>query len=167
MASLSIGRCGAAWTASTATTAPTSPALSAMAATSLTVPTAFEARPTATSFVFGLIFRSRSSRFKVRVSGSNRIQRVLAPFSFAAISQGSTLAWWSSSVTTISEFSSQVRARAREIAKVRVVMLAPKEISSGPAPRKAAQAPRASARISSVSVLGGKTPWRFAPPRSM
>ena len=68
------------------------------------------------------------------------------------------MARWSSSVTTISESSSQPRARAREISKVRVVMLAPKATSSGAAPRKSAAARRVSARISSVSVLVGKTP---------
>ena len=76
------------------------------------------------------------------------------------------MARWSSSVTTISESSSHPLARARETANVRVVMLAPKAISSGSAPRKSAAAMRVSARIASVSVLVGKTPCRLAPPRS-
>src|SRR5918995_1616841 len=147
--------------------APTSWAISATAATSFTVPTAFEARPTATSFVRSLMVCSRSSATRVRVSGSTRTHRTFAPFSLAAVSQGSTLARWSSSVTTISVVSSHSLARAREIANVRVVMLAPKATSSGAAPRKSADASRAPARISSVSVLVGKTPCRFAPPRSI
>jgi hypothetical protein len=77
------------------------------------------------------------------------------------------LARWSSSVTTIPDPGSHVRASAREMAKVSVVMLAPKATSAGSAPRKSAAAWRASRIISSVSMLVGKAPWRLAPPPVM
>ena len=73
----------------------------------------------------------------------------------AAASQGSTLARWSSSVTTTSSPGCQPRASARARWKVRVVMLAPKAISSAPALRKWASAWRESAMIRSVSTLVG------------
>jgi hypothetical protein len=138
-----------------------------MANTSLIVPTAFDARPTATSLVLSVIFSSRSPGSRVSVSGFTLIQRTFARLSAAARSQGSTFARWSSSVTTISEPESHVRASAREIAKVRVVMLAPKATSSASAPRKSPAARRVSRRSSSVSRLVGKAPWRLAPPRFM
>ena len=72
----------------------------------------------------------------------------VTPRSVPSARQGSTLAWWSSSVTTISSPGPQPRPRARARWKVSVVMLAPKAISSARAAQEVGEglrAPRASA----------------------
>ena len=73
-----------------------------MRGTGLMVPTALEARPTATRRVRGPSARSRSSRSSVQSSSRMPTQRTTRPRSSATRSQGATLASWSRRVTTIS-----------------------------------------------------------------
>ena len=85
------------------------------------------------------------------------------PRSRASACQGATLAWWSSSVTTISSPGPQPRPSARARWKVSVVMLAPKAISSGSAPRKSARAPARAGRASRRSRdWSGRRQWVLA-----
>ena len=72
----------------------------------------------------------------------------------------STLAWWSSSVTTISSPGPQPRPRARDRWNVSVVMFWPNAISDAAPFRNSATVPRASAITASVS-----TERRIAPVR--
>ena len=72
------------------------------------------------------------------------------------------LAWWSSSVTTISSPGPQRRPSALARWNVSVVMLAPKATSWGEAFRKSASTCLASAIASSVSRLVGKAQWVLA-----
>ena len=159
--------CGTAWTASTATRAPTCFAFATIRATSLMVPTALEASPTATRRVFAPMRPSSPERSRVRVSRSTLIQRTVTPLSAARVTQGSTFPRWSSSVTTISSPAFQSRPRARAAWKRRVVALAPKAISPGSAWSRSAMAHLASWMYASVSTLDAKTPWTFAPPLRM
>ena len=144
------------------TRAPTAWASRAASATSLIVPRALEAAPIATSRVRSPICRRRSSQSSCPVSGIIRATRTVTPRSRSSARQGSTLAWWSSSVTTISSPGPQRRPNARARWKVSVVMLAPKATSPGEAFRKSARACLASAMASSVSWLVGKAQWVLA-----
>ena len=77
--------------------------------------------------------------------------------------QGSTLAWWSSVVTTTSSPGPSVAPIERLRWKVIVVMLAPKAISSGDAaPSMSAMAPRAPSRIASLRWLVANAPPALA-----
>ena len=125
-------------------------------ATSLMVPRALLAAPMATSRVRGVTARSKSSQSSCPRAASQRTHRSVTPRSRATACQGATLAWWSSSVTTISSPGPQPRPSARPTWNARVVMLLPKAISDGAAFRKSASARRASSSSWSVSRLVGK-----------
>jgi hypothetical protein len=79
----------------------------------------------------------------------------LTPRSRSSACHGATLAWWSSSVATISSPAAKVRPSVRERWKASAVVFAPKTISPGEAPRKSASAARDSSMRASVSALVG------------
>ena len=72
------------------------------------------------------------------VAGSKSTQRTSAPLASAAITQGRTLASWSSRVTTTSSPGSQSLASARARSKVSWVMLRPNTTPSGTPPIRSA-----------------------------
>ncbi len=85
--------------------------------------------------------------------------RTVAPASRAASTHELTLASWSRRVTSTSSPGRQVRPSDRLRCRVRVVMLAPKMISSGAgALRKSAIASWAFCKIASDSRLVAKAP---------
>ena len=115
----------------------------------------------ARSFVRGVIARAMSSGSRVPL-GSSATSRTTMPRS-RRVSHGPRLASWSSWVMTTSSPGCQARTRARERAKQRVVMLAPKEISRQEgAPRKAATVSRVSWMSWSVSLDVLNCPWVLA-----
>ena len=79
----------------------------------------------------------------VQSASLNFTVRMTTPFSSSAF-QGEKFASWSSSVSTISSPGPSSRPRARLMAKVSVVMLGPKTISSASQFRKSPIAARAS-----------------------
>ena len=124
---------------------------SAISRTGLIVPTAFDARPTATSRVRGPRASSRSSSRSVQSSGSMPTQRTTRSRSRAIASHGATLASWSMRVRTISSPGARLAPIARLSANVIVVMFGPKAISSGSvAPSRSATA----ARVPAMSCVG-------------
>ena len=130
--------------------------------TGLIVPTAFDARPTATSRVRGPRASSRSSSRSVQSSGSTPTQRTTRSRSRAIASHGATFASWSMRVRMISSPGARLAPIARLSANVIVVMFGPKAISSGSvAPTRSATADRVPAMSASVSALAANAPWVF------
>ncbi len=122
------------------------------------VPTAFDACVTATSRVRAVSWRWRSVMSSVHSGTWMSTKRTVTPRSWSA-SQGETLASCSRRVTTISSPGFISRPIARLKAKVSVVMLGPKTISSGEAAlRKSAVAWRTSAISASERRLVAKVP---------
>jgi len=85
--------CAAKWTPSTNSCAPTACACAVSRATSLTVPSAFEAAPTANSRTPRVSLRARSSSSRRPSSGRMRTTRTSMPRSRATWRQVSELAW--------------------------------------------------------------------------
>ena len=159
----SIAACGAKCTASTYASAPTLCARKTMSAARVIVPTAFEAQPNATSFVFGPRASSRDVRSSEASSGRMSTVLTVSPRSFASSSHGSTFAWWSRLVTTISSPGDSVAPIDRLRWSVSVVMLAPNLIDSGSAaPSRSAIARCASWAIASFRSLVANAPPAFA-----
>ncbi len=73
-----------------------------------------EAAPRATSRVLGVSRSGNRSRSRVPVSGIMGSVLTRTPRSVSSAFHGSTLAWWSSSVTTTSSPASISRPSARE-----------------------------------------------------
>ena len=155
--------CGAKWTASTNASAPAAWARRTISRTGLTVPSAFDAYPNATSRVLGPRAASSESRSRVPSSAWMSTVCTTSPRSAAIARQGDTFASWSSVVTTISSPVVKVAAIDRLTWNVSVVMLAPNLTSSGEAaPRKAATPAWAAAVSESVAWLVMKDPPLFA-----
>ena len=135
-------------------------ARSAISAIGLIVPTAFDAQPTATSRVRSLSTASRSSSRSVQSSSAGSQVRTTTSLSRAAAIHGSTFAWWSRPVTTISSPGRIAAAIERDMWKVIVVMFGPRVISSASTPRRSAIAWCASSTIASErSEVGKAPPW--------
>ena len=152
MARMSIGSCGAYWTASIQASAPAWWASSQTARASTMVPAALEAQENATTLLRGPSWRSRSARSRV-VSGCTSASLTTRSRSRASSSQGAMLASWSSRVTMISSPACSVRPSVRVRVKFSAVMLPPKITSSGSQPRNRAVAARHSVTMAPIRRL--------------
>ena len=86
--------------------------------------------------------------------------RTIASLSRAAAIHGSTFAWWSRPVITISSPGRSVAPMERETWNVSVVMFGPSVISSASTPSRSASAAWASSTIASErSEVANVPPW--------
>ncbi len=163
MARTSSERCCARCTPSHTTIAGVrSCTIRASSAAGVIVPTAFEARVNATTFVRSESTSANASRSRVTSSRRMSTQRTVAPASRAASTQGRMFASWSRRVTTTSSPHPRPRPTEREIASSSVVAFGPNTTSSGSACRRSAAARCAPATTESVSSLVANAPCVFA-----
>ena len=113
------------------------------------MPSRFEAPVTATHLVRSSISSMTRAGSRMPVAGSNGASTCSAPAASHARRHGVTLASWSRRVPTTRSPGRSVTPTARVKAKVRVVMLAPKQTPSAEAPSRAATLSRV--RSSSAS----------------
>ena len=97
-----------------------------------------------------------------RIANASCISTCSAPESSQAIRHGETFASWSNRVPTILSPGFKVRAIARVSAIVIVVMLAPKQMPAGSAPRNSPTTLRVDSRSASQASAAAKYPPVFA-----
>ncbi len=162
MESTSMWRCGVRWTPSTTTRAPAAWATLVISAVSGMAPMAFEAPVTATHLVACPIRSTTASVCKRPLFRSRLAMRTVAPASRAASSQGATFESWSSSVQMISSPGPMSAAIALVRAIMLAVVLGPKTIPAGSAPRSSPTVTLTLSARESHSRAAGNAPWLLA-----